>query len=229
MLHKVSHASIAKRPVFKQLMDDASRCKFDVVVVHTLDRWSRDLRVSLEAIRILDKHQVEPVSIMENLDRSTPGGRMSANIFGVMAEFYSENLATHVKKGQQQRAMEGRHTGGIPSGYDSCWKKVEGRREPVCNENHPRGVHVHETEGPAVAEMFKRYAKGTTALAQEASRLNEAGFRTWTMHRAAGGAGYVAATPRLFTTASIRVISTTPFTRAWSSITKTSTQASTTP
>ena len=32
--------TIRKRPVFKQLLEDAARGEFGVVVVHTLDRWS---------------------------------------------------------------------------------------------------------------------------------------------------------------------------------------------
>ena len=38
--------SINKRPVFRQLLDDAGDNHFEVVVVHTLDRWSRNLKVS---------------------------------------------------------------------------------------------------------------------------------------------------------------------------------------
>ena len=42
------HESIAKRPVLKMLLDDAAKGGFDAVVVHTLDRWSRNLRTTLE-------------------------------------------------------------------------------------------------------------------------------------------------------------------------------------
>ena len=45
--------SIARRPVFRQLLEDASKDSFDVVVVHTLDRWARNTRVALEALGIL--------------------------------------------------------------------------------------------------------------------------------------------------------------------------------
>ncbi len=37
---------IAKRPVFRQLLEDAAKDEFDIVVVHTLDRWARNLKVS---------------------------------------------------------------------------------------------------------------------------------------------------------------------------------------
>ncbi|HEU0022767.1 MAG TPA: recombinase family protein, partial [Dehalococcoidia bacterium] len=46
---KSAHSdSISKRPVFRQLLEDASNGEFDVVVVHTLDRWARNLKVLLE-------------------------------------------------------------------------------------------------------------------------------------------------------------------------------------
>ena len=198
--------AISKRRVFRQLLDEAGRGLFDVVVVHTLDRWSRNLRVTLESLGVLSRHNVSLVSITESIDYSSPQGKLFTQMLGSFAEYYSGALATHVKKGQEQRAREGRHTGGIPFGYECCWKKVEDRRELVCEEEHPGGVHVHGTEGPAVAEMFQRYATGNTTLAQGASRLNEAGFRTRNMHRATDVNGHSISGPRLFTTASIRVI-----------------------
>ena len=60
--------AISKRLVFRQMLDDAGKHQFDVVVVHTLDRWSRNIKVSLEALTILGKHNVGLVSISEQLD-----------------------------------------------------------------------------------------------------------------------------------------------------------------
>ena len=56
---KSAHAdAISKRPVFRQLLDDAASHSFDVVVVHTLDRWSRNMKVSFEALTILGNNNV---------------------------------------------------------------------------------------------------------------------------------------------------------------------------
>ena len=162
--------SIKKRPVFRQLMDDVHHKRFDVVVVHTLDRWSRNLRVGLEAIAILARHEVGLVSITENLDWSTPAGRLTANMLGGMAQFYSESLGTHVKKGLDQRAYEGKHTGGLPFGYASCWDEQDGSRRRVCEPEHPGGIHVVPEEIEAVKGMFRRYASGTTTLAGKSVR-----------------------------------------------------------
>ena len=57
--------SISKRPVFRQLLDDSSKGKFDIVVVHTIDRWSRNMKVTLESLTNLAKHNVALISISE--------------------------------------------------------------------------------------------------------------------------------------------------------------------
>ena len=60
--------SIKRRPVFRQLLEDAKQGHFDVVVVHTLDRWSRNLKVTLETVSQLSRNNVGLVSITENID-----------------------------------------------------------------------------------------------------------------------------------------------------------------
>ena len=66
------------------------------------------------------------VSITENIDYSTPHGKMATQMLGSVAEFFSEALATHVKKGIGERAMQGLHLGSIPFGYESCWRESKG-------------------------------------------------------------------------------------------------------
>jgi site-specific DNA recombinase len=204
--------AIARRPVFRQLLEDAGKRQFDVVVVHTLDRWARNLRVSLEAVSILDRNGVGLVSITENLDWSTPEGLLAANMLGGISQYYSESLGKHVIKGLDQRAFEGKHNGGIPFGYESCWKKGEkGEKYCQCGKEHPGGVHIHQKEGLAVKELFQRYATGITTLAQLAAWLNESGFRTRDHHNLFDANGNLTAGSRLFTTASVRGILHNPF------------------
>ena len=188
--------SIKKRPAFKQLLDDARKGLFDIVVVHTFDRWARNLRIGLEGLKILGENNTGFVSIAEQIDTSNPAGRFQLNILGI-----------HIKKGQEERALQGRHTGGIPFGYESCYAKEDGVRRPICHPEHPGGLHVHLKEGPIVAEMFKRYATGATSTSELAMWLNVLGFRTRNMHSLKGPDGVLRpAEPRLFTNASVRVI-----------------------
>ena len=80
---KSAHSdSIRKRPVFRQLLGDSANDQFDIVVVHTLDRWARNLRVMLESIATLASHNVALVSITENIDYSTPQGMLFTQMLG---------------------------------------------------------------------------------------------------------------------------------------------------
>ena len=65
--------AISRRPVFRQLLEDAKRGDFDAVVVHTLDRWSRNQKVTLETLGYLAKSNVSLVSITENIDFTATG------------------------------------------------------------------------------------------------------------------------------------------------------------
>jgi len=202
---KTAHSdAIAKRPQFRQLLEDAAEGQFDVVVVHMLDRWARNLRVQLEAMAVLTRRGIGFVSITENIDFSTSQGRLQAQILGSFAEYFSESLGAHIRKGQDQRAQEGRHTGGISFGYASC-KDEQGR--PLCEPEHLGGVHTVPDEAEAVKQLFQRYAKATTSTVQLASWFNDQGFHTRNMHRFNGEE----AQPRLFTSASVRGILHNPF------------------
>jgi site-specific DNA recombinase len=203
--------SIRKRPVFRQLLEDASQGQFDVVVVHTLDRWARNQRVMLESLSILADHQVALASLSENIDYSTPQGRLFIQMLGGFAQYFSDSLATHVSKGLTQRAIQGRHVGGIPFGYASCWESQGAERKRLCHPEHPGGVHLVGPEADAVKEMFRQYATGTATLAQLAAWLNGQGFRTRNTKRLPGPDGLLTSGPRLFTTASVRGILHSPF------------------
>ena len=198
---KSAHSdSISKRPALRRLLEDAAYRRFDVVVVHTLDRWARNLKVLLETVSILDQHGVGLVSITENLDWSTPESRLVAWTLGSFGEFFSDMLGTHVKKGISERAHQGRHLGAIPFGYQSCWKN----KQLVCDPEHPGGVHLDPRESEAVRELFRSYASRITSTTQLATWMNVQGFRTRNLHRSRDGNN--PAEPRLFTNASVRVI-----------------------
>ena len=68
---------LRKRPVFKEAVDAALDHKFDVLVVHKIDRFSRKLKVTLEYFDKLHKAGVSFVSISEQMDFSTPTGQVS--------------------------------------------------------------------------------------------------------------------------------------------------------
>ena len=159
---KSAHSdSIKKRPELRRLLEDSAKDVFDHVVVHTLDRWSRNQRIMLETLATLGNNDVALISITENIDYSTPHGMLFTQMLGSFAQYFSDSLGTHVKKGIDERARQGLHLGAVPFGYESCWQESKGYRKLVCEPEHPGGIHVHPQEGPAVWELFRQYATGT--------------------------------------------------------------------
>ena len=194
--------SIARRPVFRQLLEDSGKGLFDLVVVHTMDRWARNVAVAIDSMRILGQHGVELKSMTEDLDRSTPLGKFSTTLVVGMAELFSDNLGAHVRKGVSERARQGKHLGGVPFGYASCYEKGQLR----CESEHPGGVHLVSRETEAVKDLFARYASGTVTLSQLASWMNAQGFTTRNTKKLPDRNGDLNGGPKLFTTASVRGI-----------------------
>ena len=62
---------VRKRPVFVQAIEDAIAGKYDVLVVHRIDRFSRKLKITLEYFEKLGKAGVGFVSIENQIDYST--------------------------------------------------------------------------------------------------------------------------------------------------------------
>lgn len=108
---------VAKRPGLAQLLADAALRQFDVVVVHTIDRWARNVSVQRHALQALGNAGVGFVSVVENFDFSTPAGRLMLTMMGGVSEFFSDQLGVHVVKGLRERAQSGLPAGPIPFGY----------------------------------------------------------------------------------------------------------------
>ena len=108
---------ISKRPQLTLLLAHARQQRFDVVLVHTLDRWARNMRVQTEALQILGDARVGFASVTESIDYTTPEGRLMLTMIGGFAEFFSAQLGRHVKKGVRQRAEHGLPNGSVPFGY----------------------------------------------------------------------------------------------------------------
>ena len=105
---------INKRPVFKQAISDGLNGRYDVLVVHKVDRFSRKLRITLEYFDKLAKAEVGFVSIVEQMDFSTPWGRFTLSMLGGLAELYSDNLSQETKKGWHERREQGLYCGALP-------------------------------------------------------------------------------------------------------------------
>ncbi len=99
------------RPALNCLMQAAKQREFDAVLVWKLDRFGRSLRHLVNALAELEALGVTFVSLKDNLDLSTPAGRLMFQIIGAMAEFERSLIAERVKAGLRNARAKGRRLG----------------------------------------------------------------------------------------------------------------------
>ena len=114
---KISGAK-AKRPGLDQLLADARRGKFDVVMVWAFDRMARSVRHFLEVLDELNHLQIEFVSFRENIDTGGPLGRALVVIIGAIAELERNLIIERVRAGMRRARLEGRRIGREPLNVD---------------------------------------------------------------------------------------------------------------
>jgi DNA invertase Pin-like site-specific DNA recombinase len=99
------------RPELNRLMADAKQRRFDSVCVWKLDRFGRSLRHLVNALADLESLGVSFVSIKDNLDLSTPSGRLMFQIIGAMAEFERALIQERVRAGLRNAQAKGKKLG----------------------------------------------------------------------------------------------------------------------
>ena len=151
-----------RRPGFQQMIQDAAKKQFDLVIVWKLDRFARNRYDSAIYKAKLKKYGIKVVSAMENITDS-PEGIILEGLLESMAEYYSANLSQNTKRGKRETAAKGLWNGGHPPlGY-----KVENRK-----------LVVDEKTAPTVRYIFERYAAGETK-ASIIRELEKKGIRTY--------------------------------------------------
>ena len=103
--------SKAKRPGLDQLLCDARRGRFDVMLVWSFDRVARSVKHFLEVLDELNHLNIALVSFRENIDTGGPLGRAMVVIEGAIAELERSLIVERVKRGMRRARLEGRQIG----------------------------------------------------------------------------------------------------------------------
>jgi DNA invertase Pin-like site-specific DNA recombinase len=90
------------RPGLNQLMQDAKRRKFDALLCWKLDRVGRSLKHLIGLLADLESVRVSFLSLSDNLDLTTPQGRLMFSIIGAMAEFERSLIVERVTAGMKR-------------------------------------------------------------------------------------------------------------------------------
>ena len=163
-IDRAKSATSDKRPAFQEMIKYCEEDKTGVsmVIVHKLDRFSRDKYDSVKYKQRLKMKGISVISVTEKLDNSPESVILESVIEG-MAQYYSANLAREVAKGQRENALKALHNGGdAPLGYDVAFDKT---------------YLINEEEAQAVKIIFDMYVNGYS-YGNIIDKLNNLGYKT---------------------------------------------------
>jgi DNA invertase Pin-like site-specific DNA recombinase len=100
-----------KRPELDRLMLDGHKRRFDAVVVWKFDRFARSVSHLLRALETFRSLGIEFVSFSEQMDTSTPTGKMVFTVLGAVAELERSLIVERVKAGLRNARARGKRLG----------------------------------------------------------------------------------------------------------------------
>ena len=109
----------ARRPGLDQMLYDARRHQFDVVLVWAADRLARSVKHFVDILAELDHLKIGFVSYREQIDTSGPLGKAIMTIVAAIAELERSLIVERVKAGMRRARLEGRHIGRKPLDLDT--------------------------------------------------------------------------------------------------------------
>lgn len=133
--------SARSRPELDRLLDQLRQG--DVITVTKYDRLARSLRDLLDIVDTIQMHGAGFRSLAEDIDTTTPAGRLVFHVFASIAQFERERISERTKEGLEAARKRGR-VGGRPPALTAA-QKAEVRK---MRDNELRPL-------PEIADLFK--------------------------------------------------------------------------
>ena len=131
--------SKARRPGLDQMLKDARRSRFQVVIVSAFDRVARSTKHFLSVVDELTDSGVEFVSRRENIATDGAMGRLFLTIISSIAELESDLIKERIRAGMRRRKLD-----GLPCG-----------RQPLDIDHH--AVAADRLSGMSLTDTAKRH------------------------------------------------------------------------
>ena len=138
-----------QRPGLDQVLNDAGRRKFDIAMAWAIDRVGRSLIDLLGTIQHLEACGVDLYLDQQNIDTTTPMGKLIFQVTGAFAEFERSMIQQRVHAGLKRARAQGKVLGR---------PKVDERTETAIRDALKRGVGIKKTAkllGCGIATVYR--------------------------------------------------------------------------
>jgi DNA invertase Pin-like site-specific DNA recombinase len=133
-----------KRPGLDQMLNDAGRRKFGIVMAWSIDRLGRSLIDLLHTVQNLEAYGVDLYLDQQSIDTTTPAGKLMFQITGAFAEFERSMIQQRVKLGLKRAVAQGKQLG-----------------RPTIASELERKAQRHLRKGTGILKVAKMVGLGT--------------------------------------------------------------------
>lgn len=167
-----------ERPAFRQLIADAQQGKFNIVLVKTQSRFTRDMELVEKYIHgLFPLWGIRFVAVVDNVDTDVKGNKKARQINGLINEWYLEDLSENIRTVFDYKRRAGQYIGGFPAyGYQ---KDPKDKNKLIID---PEAAEV-------VRHIFELYLAGN-GKQHIAYLLNVDGIPNPTRYKQLKGLGY---------------------------------------
>lgn len=149
-------AKDTNRPKLQELLDFAR--EGDTIHIHDFSRLARSTKDLLDIVETLNAKGIHLVSNKENIDTSTPTGKLMLTMIGAIAEFERQNLLDRQREGIAIAKRNGKYQGGKRkrvTGFEDGYKRYKSRE--VSKAGLARELHISR---PTLDRLIKEYESG---------------------------------------------------------------------
>ncbi len=171
---------VADRPGFQEMIKDGTSPDppFDAIIVWKLNRFARNVKDMIRYWDLLEEHGIKVISVMEPMLVGATG-RLMRNVIASFDEFFSENMASDIKRGMKQAVERGYWIGyPAPLGYEAV--KVLDGSEDEENDNKKKTRRKLELDPPwdELARHIWELALKDLSVLDIARKVTDEGYLT---------------------------------------------------
>lgn len=166
------------RPDWNELLKDAEKHKFDIVLCKTQSRFTREMELVEKYIHgLFPVWGIRFISVVDNADTANKGNKKARQINGLVNEWYLEDLSENIKSVLTDRREKGYHIGSFA---------LYGYKKEPNNKGH---LIIDEEAAEVVREVFALFSKGQ-GKTKIARILNDRGIPNPTEYKRLKGLRY---------------------------------------
>jgi len=173
------YSGFSDRPQFKQMIADARRGQFNIVLCKHQSRFTRDMELVEKYIHgLFAERGIRFISLTDNVDTAVRGNKKARQINGLINEWYSEDLSENIRAVFRKKMQDGQYIGAFACyGYS---------KDP--KDNHR--LMIDEEAAQIVREIYALYLDGCGA-SRIALSLTHRSILTPTQHKQQQGLNFV--------------------------------------